>query len=645
MLLLLFWKRRTRPKGDLSSASFWQRSIHLLSKIGHSNKLFRGPEVEYWVGPDGDKSGIWPYLPFQSLPDGSHSHEENFCYFTLLYDEENKCAPSPVSSKDEEGNVVEKPNMDNVTTLFGIACNRQVRVSEIRNMTSDISRSTVQKSVVVVARKPIFGPIKEKLAVVTRAYFMQGDFEDRQIIDNLYENLVQIFSHKLDESDLNIGMPLRELIYRLGQSVLVILKALLLEKRVLFFASNTELLCASQFSLVSLIPNLISHLEDCGSPLLSKYETTLKKPTSLRTSDRNSLLTFMGLPLQIFADGGVFSPYVPLQQLDEIKSDETRYFMIGSTNSLLLSPKQEIADVVVNMDEDNVQILNTDYKSALTLSASDKKWMDTVVKAVADSWDEEDPWRPKGLGFTGSEDYIRVQFEDYIINLLASVKYDSFLTKRAHQPHMVRSNIEGNPIKLYNMEWVEEWQKTNNYRIFNKFTDEEIFDIVEPKHMASSPTNIDVQRQLIEPKAVEEERKAQQAQQAASGGITKSVTRVFSSFWSEKSPSTANTNGSSQSPKSQSSSRISSPKPSLGTHTPGQESQDRVSLAESIKTAVTNGSNDTTATNSETESGSTKEGYFAGWSRWAASKRRQLAKSTVSVNSTASTESKTDQKE
>lgn len=560
-------------------------------------------------------------------------------------------APSPIPERDENGHIVKQNNMENVTTLFGIACNRQVKVSEIRNMTSDISRSTVQKSVVVVARKPIFGTIKEKLAVVTRAYFLQGDFEDRLIIDNLYENLVQIFSHKLDEADLNIGMPLRELIYRLGSSVLVILKALLLEKRVLFFSSNTELLCASQFSLVSLIPNLISHLEDCGSPLLSKYETNLKKPTSLKTSDRNSLLTFMGLPLQVFAAGGVFSPYVPLQQLDELSSDETKYFMIGSTNSLLLSPKQAIADVVVNMDDDSVQILNSNCKAPLTLSSADKKWMDTVGKAVSESWDKEDPWRPKGLGFTGSEDYIRVQFEDYIINLLASVKYDSYLIKRQNQPHMARPNINGNPIKLYNIDWVEEWKLSNNYRIFNKFTDEEIFDIVEPKHMASSPTNIDVQRQLIEPQAVEEERRARaNSSNGYAGGLSKSVSRVFNSFWSEKPPTTNNTlsstNGAS-SPTSQSSrSQVNSPKPSSGsTHTQGQESQDAVSLAESVNTAVTNASNDsTTMTGSENgkddATSNNKESYFAGWSRWAAAKRRQLtSKSTSSVNSITSNES------
>jgi hypothetical protein len=55
-----------------------------------------------------------------------------------------------------------------------------------------------------------------------------------------------------------------------------------------------------QFSLISLIPGLIRNLQDCADPDLDSYEKHLVKPASLKSSDRNSLLTYMGLPLQIF---------------------------------------------------------------------------------------------------------------------------------------------------------------------------------------------------------------------------------------------------------------------------------------------------------------------------------------------------------
>ena len=43
-----------------------------------------------------------------------------------------------------------------------------------------------------------------------------------------------------------------------------------------------------QFALVSLIPGLIRHLEDCADPELDSYEREMVAPTSLKTSERAS---------------------------------------------------------------------------------------------------------------------------------------------------------------------------------------------------------------------------------------------------------------------------------------------------------------------------------------------------------------------
>lgn len=68
----------------------------------------------------------------------------------------------------------------------------------------------------------------------------------------------------------------------------------------LFFGSRCERLCMMQFSLISLIPGLIRNLQDCADPELEEYEKKLVKTTSVKLSDRSSLLSYMGLPLQIF---------------------------------------------------------------------------------------------------------------------------------------------------------------------------------------------------------------------------------------------------------------------------------------------------------------------------------------------------------
>jgi len=45
---------------------------------------------------------------------------------------------------------------------------------------------------------------------------------------------------------------------------------------------------------------LLMNLSDAGGPELDFRSEKAKRPTSLRTSDRNSLLRYVGLPLHTF---------------------------------------------------------------------------------------------------------------------------------------------------------------------------------------------------------------------------------------------------------------------------------------------------------------------------------------------------------
>lgn len=45
-----------------------------------------------------------------------------------------------------------------------------------------------------------------------------------------------------------------------------------------------------QFSLLSLIPGLINNLQDCADPAFDSYSEKAEKPSSLKTSERNSCM-------------------------------------------------------------------------------------------------------------------------------------------------------------------------------------------------------------------------------------------------------------------------------------------------------------------------------------------------------------------
>jgi hypothetical protein len=142
--------------------------------------------------------------------------EEDFSYFTLLRPE-----------------TAAKP----ATSLFGISCTRQLDSTQLINRPADVTRSTVQKAVVVIADSPqFFGMLRERLSIVTQAWFAQREFTDVEILRRFQESLADektkgVLNDQVDR-DQYLGMSLRELIHEYKWQTLVLLKCCLLQPKV-----------------------------------------------------------------------------------------------------------------------------------------------------------------------------------------------------------------------------------------------------------------------------------------------------------------------------------------------------------------------------------------------------------------------------
>src|SRR5688572_26817161 len=101
-------------------------------------------------------------------------------------------------------------------------------------------------------QQPVFGPIREKLGIVTKAYFNQKDFAQVDILINLHSSLNASLGSDIPESTMYIGTSLRELVHKFRFKTLVLLKLLLLERRIMFYGYPVETLCTYQYSLISL---------------------------------------------------------------------------------------------------------------------------------------------------------------------------------------------------------------------------------------------------------------------------------------------------------------------------------------------------------------------------------------------------------
>ncbi|KAF2136862.1 uncharacterized protein K452DRAFT_279437 [Aplosporella prunicola CBS 121167] len=557
----------------------------------------RGPEVEKWIGvPEDSDPAVendWPLLPFQALSDGAHTATEDFSYFTLRH-ESTPDAPA--------------------TSLFGISCTRQLDANSLLNRPPDVTRSTVQKAVVVISDSPQhFAHLREKLSVVTKAWFAQCDFTDLDILQRFQESLGKTFADREHERDQYFGLSLRELIHEFKYQTLVLFKACLLQPKMLFFGSQCERLCLLQFSLISLIPGLIRKLQDTADPQFNSYEENMKMPTSLKTSERASLLAYMGLPLQLFGKGSLFGPYTPLQQLDMLADRETKSYIVGSTNSLLLQQKDRYSDILINLDDNTLSISSIPLRNSLGLTTPDRRWIDFLTQQVNDTWDEKNPERPITLGYAGSEESIRLQFEEYLLALLASAKYRLYQEAQKENPKSpVFNEIEGDPAAEFGNEFINAWMKTENFRIFNKFTDGHLFDIVAPEHPCSGGLTIeDVQRRFnaqVESLHLDERlaRSKETVNKHLSEG-QKKVSTAYNKLWAD-----IESMREAQRKKAEEDQKAAAEKAAT-EQAAAKEKEGRGSPASSIS--------DKTAQSTGESAKSRASSYFSSWGQWASEKR------------------------
>ncbi|GAA6016273.1 hypothetical protein JCM11491_006799 [Sporobolomyces phaffii] len=531
-----------------SSSTSLSATVYGVALVGFDHAL--GPNVEFLYPPSLEHNAeLKDGLPFLALPDGAHARDEDYTYFhlhlpTLLSANPALPSPPPASASTSTPDPATSTSTELNETVFGISCNRQIMAHELLNKGKEVTRSTVQKAIVVLASKPIFGPLRDKLGVITRSFFAQRDFHDKSVLIDLYQSFQRmstpdparisgstnanpvdaekggdddrqpsaqghdelsdrkkekrrsIFGEREDsqeEEGIYMGTFLRELVHKFRFKTLMLLKLLMLQRRVLFYSTTTtvEQLCTFQYSLVALIPALLTSLQDSASPVLANRIHSLEKPTSLKTSDKGSLIRYLGLPLEIFGEGSFFQPYLPLQQIEMLTRSKT--YLVGTTNSIIQQQRDCNIDVVVNLDTTTLQILNGSLTPLITLTPADRKWMDVLVTTVDQSWNSSDPTRPEGMGWVGSEDFLRGKFEEYVCSLLACVKFGDYLDARGGhgQGDMLLSapELESYNPASFNESFIKAFKQTRAFATWDVHTDEAIFDLVEPKHPMEGKTN------------------------------------------------------------------------------------------------------------------------------------------------------------
>ena len=450
--------------------------------VGFHHK--KGCQVEYSYPPMLENNEVpeeWNYLPFLALPDGCHNYTEDSTIFTL----------PPLKNMKQ-------------STVFGVSCYRQIASDLLINRDQDVTRGSVQKSVVVLTQHSLFGLLLVKLKMITEAYFEEKDFSKKGILKELYEHInLSITADQLTSK--SFGFSPQSLFAVFNHKVLILFKLILLEKRVLFYATPVNKLVKNFMSLLSLFPDLVekgltyacttlqnssknlkarenkkllhendeSHLnvvyentasssEKCEIKVTQNEMQSTDDEDSTDSKDLEVLNTNkLGFPLSLFTNGYMLQPYVCLQQLDQISGTE-KGFVVGASNMLFLTQSKNY-DVIVNLETNEISYQDADLKKLLHLTSADLRFAEHLVENVKDSGiiDEE-----VSTNWKGGDEWTRSEFQNYLLSMLAC--------------SLPRENCDKD-VDDFNTAFINAWKETNNYKKWFQLQPESINE-VSPHH-------------------------------------------------------------------------------------------------------------------------------------------------------------------
>ena len=141
--------------------------------------------------------------------------------------------------------------------------------------------------------------------------------KDYSIFQNTFQNInssIKETKENLEESEIFIGASPRTMIFNFKEKVLMILKAILLEKKIIVFSLHSQSCSNFILSILSLFPGFLNF--NFNSQDIYKHELNYEE---------------YGFPLKFYDfDQKLLRLYFTINELDNFKN--VKSFLIGTTN-------------------------------------------------------------------------------------------------------------------------------------------------------------------------------------------------------------------------------------------------------------------------------------------------------------------------
>ena len=399
-------------------------------------------------------------LTYLSMPDGAHSLTSDSQFFLIQ-------------------------NFSKI--LFGISCYRQIKVTQaMKEDEQENTRDSVQKSMIIISKLPLFGQMAAKLSITMLAYFNQDSLKDKKIIKDLYLNYDNNYLDRINVGEILESFSLKRLIYFTRDKIFSLIKLIMLEKKILVYSHISNNICSFMFSFLSLFPGGSFFSLDNKGRMKCYY----------------NCYTPFGLPLKFLNKNSVIYSILTLYDVDKLEEKNISSFFIGTTNPLLLNYNKIEFDCVINLDEDKITFNKKLNSNLLNMGKKENTLMKKLKKEckslfdMDNSDDMDDNWmlykedqKPKGkvpkkkekmkiylennienkfLSFEESDDYIRGIFLRYITNFLSDIQLTQHIILDAELDNETKLAKIKDVLDDYNCNFILNWiTTTKNFLFWN----------------------------------------------------------------------------------------------------------------------------------------------------------------------------------
>ncbi|OQR81382.1 hypothetical protein THRCLA_11784 [Thraustotheca clavata] len=281
-----------------------------------------------------------------------------------------------------------------------------------------------KKAIVALFKGDIHGFIQMKLTALE--YFEQKCDEDYTCLIELYD---QLSTGNGPGSLWSIGLPVLNLVHTLGNSLLGILRLLMIQGRIVFFSSSEQQVSTNVIAFLSLLPGY-GVVDQVQSYRLKKYGFPLK---------------FLGKEHSF-----VIQPYMTTKEL----FNSNHGFFIGTSDPLALINKNAM-DVLVDLESGVITWTSERGQLASTLGINSMASSNTILTLAQ---------REETMEWVGSENWIRQQITLYLETFVSAIVYPK-------PRRLSLTNLFGQKTPLeveHGTEWLEIWYTTYNYKEWSK---------------------------------------------------------------------------------------------------------------------------------------------------------------------------------